>query len=240
MGALTPSGIWVPAPTDPVEFHIAAGIIAASASDAIGGLGSAKRQPRLFGVATQAEKIGMEDYTTLPFLAGDRVFVAENAWWETFTAAGWVVTESTVATAFTPAWDTTLFTPGNGVNTFFYWVRDTQIIVQGNFRFGSTSSFPTAGSVPFPLPFPALAGSVSGGVGVCSASDANSSNWYGTVIAKDYSTNGFKRVVAYLYFNAASSYQGIRSPMTKNTPFDWTVSGSNPRQFSVLFTYTRG
>lgn len=237
MGALTPSGIWVPGTTDPVEFHITASIMAVSGSDAIGGLGVGKRQPRLYSVADQAGKTS----STQMFAVGDRLYVAATDWVETYTAAGWVVTDTLTAVPFTPDWSGGFLLPGDGVNRFVYWVKGSEVTVQGNFTLAANSSFYNENPTEIPLPIPAIMqGVTQGAVGICQATNGAGTQFYGEMLAQvGKDTYGRTRTMIYPYFKNPSHAGGVRVGLAASTPFVWSATGASNREFSVSFTYLR-
>ena len=237
MGALTPSGIWVPGTSDPVEFHVAASVMAVSASDAIGGLGVGKRQPLLFGAANQSEKLSGSQLFTI----GDRIYIAATDWFETYTATGWVVTDTNTAIPFTPDLSGGFLLPGNGINRFVYWIKGPVVTVQGNFTLAANSSFYNENPTEFPLPIRAIMGGVTqGAVGICQATNGAGTQFYGEMLAKvGTDTYGYTRTMIYPYFKNPLHDGGVRVGLAASTPFVWSTTGANSREFSVSFSYIR-
>ena len=237
MGSLTPSGIWVPASSEPVETHIVSGVVAASASDALGGLGSGKRQPIKFVAANQSEKASVALLHASWLVSGDTVFLLDSLWWETFNGSAWVVTKTLVPIPYTPSWLN--LSVGNGTNLFAYWVDGDQVTVQGVFFFGTTTTL-GSGQTYIPLPLPSAA-AIHQQVGVCTANDHDGSGrvWNGIIAVEPENVGMASKLVFRPRFKGLHPGRVSRGYLDSVTPFNWATYGNYVQQFSVLFTYTR-
>lgn len=135
-----PNGIKIPDGDDTLDPEAMLGEIATSFSDAIGGLGIGKRQPRTFRVADQTEKAGLAALTTPT--TGDRVFVEDTAWWEIYLSGAWKVWLTTKPVSWPIAH--TGLTPGNGSSALSYSVCGDLVSLTGVFVWGSSSSWTTS------------------------------------------------------------------------------------------------
>jgi len=127
VGALTRA--WRPLGDDPIELSATVNTMAASASDALGGLGEYKRQPREFRVATQAEKMALSTLTKL--VVGDTVQVGSSII-EEFTPTGWALKSTPQSIPFAVDWAGSSIQPGASTpESFRYSVEDDIVTVFG-------------------------------------------------------------------------------------------------------------
>lgn len=131
------NGVKHPDGSDQIDPEILLGEIAHSFSNALGGLGAGKRQPRTYRVADQTEKAALSGLTTLA--TGDRVYVEDTGWWEIYLSGAWKVWQTTRPVAWTIAH--TGLTPGNGTSALSYSVDGDMVSLTGVFIFGSTSAW---------------------------------------------------------------------------------------------------
>ena len=143
-----PNGVATPLVTDSADPVSMLTTVANGFSDAIGGLGSGKRQPRMLSVANQVEKTALTSLMTA--VSGDQVFVQDTAWFEMFLSGVWKVVKTTSIVSYSPSFVGII--PGNGVSTFSYSLDGDIVSFRGNFVFGSTTTF-TGAATGIYLPF---------------------------------------------------------------------------------------
>lgn len=172
MGAALANGLWLPGQGEPMEWHTLGTVLGASASDSIGGLGSGKRQPITFRAANPTERdalSGLASSAGVPLVDGDQCYTASEraiyAWGEN----GWSLSHTFSPVTWTPDWATNPdgiwsnnVTIGDGSQQWTYMVAGDLVDVVGIITCGSTTSFPAAAGVPFPLPY--RAGGINVGV----------------------------------------------------------------------------
>lgn len=173
------NGVKVPDGTDKVDPVTLLGDMARSFSDALGGLGTGKRQPRSYTVANQTEKANLPTLTTL--INGDQVFVEDTAWWELYDGSAWKVWQTTKAVEWPFAH--TGVQVGNGTSRFFYTVAGDLITLTGSLQLLSTSNVVGGSSSRLILPFPMWINGAISQVGTCQAFDfSTGAYWTGSVI----------------------------------------------------------
>lgn len=228
-----PNGIVTPLGTDSADPIAVMTLVANGFSDALGGLGIGKRQPRLYTVTDQTAKAALAGAVTLT--VGDQAYLEDSKWFEMFTAAGWKITRTTVAVPFIPA--TSGFLPGNGVSNFAYSLSGDVCTVRGYFTFGSTTAF-TSGLSGFYLPFACnyvTTGSANVVVGSVLATKSGGGFYQG--IAKNLNdTSGASAVnmLASIYFDMNMA-AGSLNPFLQGAPFTWAAGD----QISVDIRFRR-
>ncbi|GAB2699437.1 hypothetical protein BKA24_001800 [Microbacterium marinum] len=205
-----PNGVKVPDGSDLADPQILLGDVARSISDALGGLGTGKRQPHLYAVANQTEKTALASLTTLQ--DGDRVFVADTGWWELRSGGAWIVWETMQAVAWPFAH--TGVSPGNGTGAFSYFLRGDLVHLSGSFRFGSTTSVTTS-SGALALPFVHADGTTTPLVlGTCSAQSGGALFWQGVVVGQSGTASGAMR------FDVGAA-SGVLAALSATAPRAW-------------------
>ncbi|MDF2990233.1 MAG: hypothetical protein K0S37_747 [Microbacterium sp.] len=211
-----PNGVKTPTGSDLVEPRKLLADLADSFSDALGGLGTGKRQPRTFRVENQTEKTALAGLTTLQ--DGDRCFVADTAWWEQYVGTSWKLWQTTKAIAWPIAH--TGLTVGNGVSNFSYMVNGDEATLTGSFVFGSSSAFTTnAGTLvlPFPLAY-ATQYTVLGNISV----NQNDAYFYlGLAIANTTLGTSAARLLI-----DSSTANGILVPLGASAPTAWAAGST--------------
>lgn len=223
-----PNGVKVPDAQDLVDPAKLMQDVAKSFSDAIGGLGVGKRQPKSYTVANQTEKTDLA--TTTPPINGDEVFVEDTAWWEMYDGAAWKVVRTTRPIAWPLAH--TGINNGNGASNFFYSVSGDMITLAGSFTLGSSTTMPAGvSSAHLVLPFPTwINGSVSI-IGTCSAYDASTGNHYsGAVVGTG--TSPFTQAAT--MFDTATT--AALAYLQSDQPFVWAA----PDVLSLNLRWRRG
>jgi len=211
-----PNGVKVPDGTDIVDPLVLLPEMARSFSDALGGLGVGKRQPRMYSVSNQTEKASLATLTGLA--NGDQVYLEDTSWWEIYDAGAWKVwmTAKPVPWPFAH----TGISVGNGISNFAYSVYGDLITLNGQFTFGSSTSISGAGNNGrLVLPFPQWLNGASSIVGTCAAIDWSAGNHYsGSVIGTAVAPNNLAMV---MFDNYSTAGMGV---VASSHPHAWAAS----------------
>lgn len=214
-----PNGVQTPTSDDLADLQALLTTLGNSFSDALGGLGSGKRQPRRYRVANQTEKAGLSALTSLQ--DGDMCFVADTGWWELYlgSLAAWRSWETTRAVPWTISH--TGLTPGSGLSTLAYSLSGDIVTITGSFRLGSTSAWTTSSGylvLPFSVDNYGSTSSNFIALGECSMTVDASNFWQGMVMS-DTSTADNR---AYLLFDNGAT-GGRVTPVSASNPSNWTA-----------------
>jgi len=223
------NGVKIPDSADLVDPVAMLSELSKSYSDAIGGLGAGKRQPRVYSVATQTEKNGL---ATLAGLAkGDQVFVEDTAWWEIYDGSAWSIWLTTKAIDWPLAH--TGIQVGNGTARFSYSVNGDLITLTGSLLVGSSTTMNGGASARLILPFPMwINGSVSQ-VGTCQAYKYQGAYWTGSVVGVASANSSVPATQAMTMFDQASA-AGL-GYLSGTLPFAWAAGDV----FSLNLRYRR-
>lgn len=206
-----PNGVKVPDGNDFVDPVTLLPELARSFSDALGGLGVGKRQPRVFAVANQTEKASLPSLTTL--IDGDQVYVADTEWWERRVDGDWKLWQTTKGIPW-PFAHTSVVT-GSGVSNFTYSVYGDIVTLTGQFQLLGGSSVNSNGSSGrLILPFPAATSGLASVLGSCSAHDLSTGGFGGGLVVGSVSNAS----QALVMFDVGGS--GM-SALHTSVPFTW-------------------
>lgn len=223
------NGVKVPDGTDKVDPTLLLGDLARSFSDALGGLGSGKRQPRTYTVSNQTEKDSLA--TTTALINGDQVFVEDTAWFELYDGSAWKVWMTTKAIDWPFAH--TGVAVGNSLGRFSYTVMGDMITLTGSLVLGSTGQITGGPSSRLILPFPMWINGAISQVGTCQAYDLSTgAYWTGSVIGvAPNSGNIAQQAMTMFDANNATGLQYLSSTI----PISWAA----PDVLSLNLRYRR-
>ena len=144
MGAVLDNAILLPDGDDPIDWHITPSILGAAADNAISGRSDGVRAQRTFVASASDITATKAAISTV----GDRIYRSDLKTVEELQAGGWKVIHTYEGVAFTPAWNelnsAVRITIGNGTQSWFYWVNQKMVYVQGVVIFGSTTTIGTS------------------------------------------------------------------------------------------------
>ena len=206
-----PNGVKVPTGSDFVSPQDLLTELANSFSDAIGGLGVGKRQPRRFGVANQSEKDALAGATSL--IDGDEVFVADTAWWELRIGGAWVVNRTTRAVAWPFAH--TGIDPGTSPSAFTYTLDGERVRLRGSMTFTTAPTITAGGALV--LPFARSSSAITGIIGSCSCQFGSLNSFPGYVMGIGATT------AKIMFLGDGSSW--LRE-LTSTVPTSWGAGAS--------------
>lgn len=220
MGTTLANGVYVPDTGDSATLQTMLGTVANSFSDALGGLGSGKRQPRQYRVADLTALNGLAALTTLA--TGDRTYRESDKTWHRWNGTAWVLARTEEGVAWTmPLGGATGLDVGEWNSFLRYWLEDDVCLIRG------TAVCLTSGAVSGPmmleLPF------VMDNVGAAH-------NVIGTVSVRDNSVSAIYQGIAVvtntalpggalLYFDTGAG-GGALTRGNAGSPFTWAVDDS--------------
>lgn len=259
MGALLANGIWTADSADPVDLHVTAGIVAAAASDAIGGDGKGARKPMMFTAASQTEKNLISSLQVGGVVAGDQVFMSDTQWTETFGSFGWQMTQMISSIAYTPsaaALSSCGIYIGDGSTNISYFVSGSTVTVSGAISLGTTGTMDTSMNCGLPLPLapyigtPVILSTIQGSTSnviissntfiagtVIGLQASGAMGTMGPIIGTD--TGGSLVMTMYSrYPDQSTADKGKLLGYGGNIPRSWATSTAN-RKFSFIYSYTK-
>lgn len=208
------NGVKLPTGLDLVDPQALLAALANSFSDAIGGLGTGKRQPRRFRVANQVEKNGLAALTTL--VEGDEVYLEDSQWWEIRRNNAWTIWRTLKPVPWPLAH--TGINVQNGIDSFAYMVTGDLIHLQGALQIGSSTTV-AGGSLI--LPFAQPGGNNTRLLGNCSKTNYSASTG---VTGAEYLgvVRSSSTTAATLLFNTGAT-TGVLTALAANVPISWSA-----------------
>lgn len=226
-----PNGVVTPNVTDSADPVAMLTQVANGFSNAIGGLGTGKRQPKTYTCADQAAKTALATLTTLT--AGDTAFITLTGTYETYTGTAWKVTKTTIPIAwdFNAACVTGQYVANGG--TFSYMLDGDMVTLRGTYYWDNNLVSWTGSGLQMALPLPcgtitdSSYGTVPVAVGTAFFRQNYSGTSYPTYIGAAYinasAVTGYTGNATLLLSFDTGATSAVLSPMTNNIPVtNWT------------------
>lgn len=196
-------------------------------SDAIGGLGTGKRQPRRFHVAFPTQKTSLASLITLQ--NGDECFTNSTQSWDTYINGVWKLTK-TLRPVTWPFAATNISGSTSAGSSFSYDVDGDMVSLRGTLTYANGLTW-TGSGLGMALPFPC--GTITSG------SIPAAYTHVGTVVVRDANNSPYPMWIGAAYIKASATVGGADNSTLLVSMEMGSASGDPAANFGTLYPISR-